>query len=136
MLSRPRSEAQQKGRERLPSMRVAHACDGNAASFVLTGWRGLGSRRDVGEAASHGHVRRPGGGRHLGLPGFCLGALLNVRIRQGFREPLSRMTPGFHENTVRRCEFSSGAISRLRIPAGRSQCGLGQSLSLHGAPEG
>lgn len=81
-------------------MRVAHACDGNAASFVLTGWRGLGSRRDVGEAASHGHVRRPGGGRHLGLPGFCSGALLNVRIRQGFREPLSRMTPGFHENTV------------------------------------
>lgn len=73
MLSRPRSEAQQKGRERLPFMRVAHACDGNAASFVLTGWRGLGSRRDVGEAASHGHVRRPGGGRHLGLPGFCLG---------------------------------------------------------------
>lgn len=127
MLSRPCSEAQQKGQR--------------TAAFHAGGTRVTEMRPRLcsraGEAWDPGvTLARPGGGRHLGLPGFCLGALLNVRIRQGFREPLSRLTPGFHENTVRRCEFSSGAISRLRIPAGRSQCGLGQSLSLHGAPEG
>lgn len=62
-------EAQQKGRRGLPFTWVVEARDGNAASSVLTGRRGLGSRCDVDETASHGPTWRPGGGRHVGLPG-------------------------------------------------------------------